>query len=63
MNITKSLKEVREEHKSNFYTKANLVHGNTYDYSLVNYINNHTKIDIIYINEQELINKIKNELN
>ena len=30
-----------------FIEKANLVHNNKYDYSLVNYINNKTKIKII----------------
>ena len=30
-----------------FIEKANLVHNNKYDYSLVNYINNKTKVKII----------------
>ena len=30
-----------------FIEKAKKIHGNIYDYSLVNYINNHTKIKII----------------
>jgi len=30
-----------------FISKANKVHGNKYDYSLVEYINNHTKVKII----------------
>lgn len=30
-----------------FIYKANLVHNNAYDYSLVNYINNYTKVKII----------------
>lgn len=36
-----------EVRKSNFLDKSNLHHNNKYDYSLVNYINNNTKIDII----------------
>lgn len=35
------------EAKLSFKTKADLVHNNKYDYSLVNYKNNYTKIKII----------------
>ena len=32
-----------------FIEKAKLVHNNKYNYDLVNYVNNHTKIKIIYL--------------
>lgn len=32
---------------SSFITKATIIHGDTYDYSLVNYIKNNIKVDII----------------
>ena len=31
----------------NFITKSNIIHNNKYDYSLVDYINSHTKVKII----------------
>lgn len=33
--------------KEEFITKAKVIHGHKYDYSLVDYINNHTKVKII----------------
>jgi hypothetical protein len=36
-----------EKHQNTFIQKASIIHKNKYDYSLVNYINNSTKITII----------------
>ena len=37
----------KKETNSSFIEKAKLVHGDKYDYSLVNYVNNKTKVKII----------------
>lgn len=37
----------RIENKNNFIDKSHELYGNTYNYSLVNYINNNTKVEII----------------
>ena len=36
-----------KKRKNNFLTKSKKVHGGKYDYSLVDYVNNQTPIDII----------------
>lgn len=47
---------------SNFIKKAKNIHGNKYDYSLVIYINNHTKIKIVCPNHGVFFQKPKNHL-
>lgn len=46
-----------------FITKAKLVHGNTYDYSLVNYVNSHNNIKLICSVHGEFEQKPNNHLN
>jgi hypothetical protein len=46
-----------------FINKAKLVHGNTYDYSLVTYINSHSKIKLICSVHGEFEQKPNNHLN
>lgn len=42
-----SCSNVKPHTKESFISKTSKIHNNKYDYSLVNYINNNTKIDII----------------
>lgn len=48
---------------STFISKAILVHGNKYDYSKVEYINNHTKVCIICPEHGEFWQTPNNHLN
>jgi len=41
------IKQQRSMSKYEFIEKAKQIHGNKYDYSLVNYVNNYTKVKII----------------
>ena len=43
----KSNEEILKERCNNFIKKSNIKHNNKYDYSKVNYVNNHTKVCII----------------
>jgi hypothetical protein len=38
---------VKKKSKSDFINEANIIHNNKYDYSLVEYTNNNTKVKII----------------
>jgi hypothetical protein len=48
-----SNKNASTKARLNFKTKANIIHNNLYDYSLVNYKNSYTKIKIICKNHGE----------
>ncbi len=51
-----------ENNKANFIQKANKIHNNIFDYSKVNYINNHTKVIITCKNHGDFIQSPQHHL-
>jgi hypothetical protein len=54
---------VKKMNTEEFILKSKLIHGDKYDYSLVEYLNNRTKVKIICKKHGEFLQKPNNHLN